>query len=263
MTPHIPQELIVDFLYDDRKALTRCALVSRNWVDTAYMHLGEKITPLNSPSRLPSLTIFALALPSSPHIQRYTKHLYLYSPPKSHTRINLEALSSALENLPHLETLTCRNIELVLLPQRSNYTSRHIDTPLRVPHVRFHKAQFTSYETGTSALHNLLSRLQSTQTLSLSHPSYGSGELSLFIPAKTKATPQTLVAVTSVNNMADLLILVRNTVDLFSVSNYGTCFASHDDVALVGSFLQESLRHISKLEINLLNLTYESTTYSP
>lgn len=265
ITSHLPQELvdmIIDHLFNDRKTLARCALVSRHWVDTAYMHLCAKISPLDSPSRIPSLTTFALTLPSLSHIQQYTRHLGLYSPPKSRTKVNIsiEALSSVLENLPHLDILTCGDVELVLQPRKTYSSSRHVKTPLRVPHVRFFNTHFTSHEATTSALHNLLSRLEGTQTLSLTHITFGLNDLSLFIPARTRASLQKLVTVDIATHLADRLIILRNTLDLPGIISFGTSLSSAENIELVGSFLRDSLRHISVLELNLQNYANESTS---
>ncbi|KAK7683036.1 hypothetical protein QCA50_013708 [Cerrena zonata] len=55
---------------------------------------------------------------------------------------------------------------------------------------------------------------------------------------------------------------MRNTIDLSSVLSYGMSLSSDNDITLIGSFLEENLRHISMLEINLLTLPYESNDWS-
>lgn len=63
-------------------------------------------------------------------------------------RVNLEALYSAFEIAPR--TLDLRgDPKSVLLPQRSDHASQHIDAPPHVPHIRFHKAasSFIGYKT--------------------------------------------------------------------------------------------------------------------
>ncbi|CAL1715680.1 unnamed protein product [Somion occarium] len=259
----LPQELvdiIIDFLHNDKSTLKSCSEVSRTWVDSASLHLFARVSPLWRPPYTDSLATFAVKLKSSLRLQRYVKCLEIkyYKPQYNGVQapnpiakkppIPLETLFLALQNFPHLERLICGDIELFSISGGQSAM-----TELRqLPTVRLLGTKF-SVVGSTSSIGNFFGRFRSVETLFLSNIKFDPRDTSLFLPSTTKVQAPTVVATSP--NVADLFIILRNTVHLPSVVSCGLSIFTLDDIPIVGAFLEAHLRRIIVLELNLLNFS--------
>jgi hypothetical protein len=87
------EEHIVDYLHDDRVALSACALVCRSWVTRSQSQIFSKVLLSNY-----SANTFAEMLNASPHITRYVKACEV----EDAVPENLEPVVPILVNVRHL-----------------------------------------------------------------------------------------------------------------------------------------------------------------
>jgi hypothetical protein len=172
MPTHLPAELtdaIVDFLHSDRRSLSSCSLVCRDWLPTARYHLFHRmeITARNVESLIRILNTPACAIPN--HVIHVHLHIY-----KNHTPIlivpyleRFMAITSLTLTITRKDLTICKEIEEMLPRGSARFMKMDLTgitsclNPVDNPKVTFTLGCFGD----TNSSHTFLSRLRSLHSL--------------------------------------------------------------------------------------------------
>ncbi|KAF7793874.1 hypothetical protein EIP86_004996 [Pleurotus ostreatoroseus] len=129
--PHKPQEIIdaiVDCLYNDRQALSSCALASRAFLPASRQHLFKGVVVDGSCRPFDEFLLF---LQDAPHLRHLVRDLYLTARPamafaftvygSPGASLDLSVLAQILALLPRLEALSISGIILDRIPPTMTY----------------------------------------------------------------------------------------------------------------------------------------------
>lgn len=110
------EDMIIDHLKDDKKALANCSLVCQSWRPRSRYHLFSTVSlELSREDGEERARRFSMFLGLNPHVRTYLRNLHLagdVSPiPVTHMQEGI--LAGVLERLPRLETLTMHSFQLV------------------------------------------------------------------------------------------------------------------------------------------------------